>query len=100
MTEKEAVAIVNAAMTVIVDHILGKNSHPSEGYQDKYRKVDAVTDEVVSVLSAAVAKPHHSSKVVVAKSLALDILKYKSHLPVSWLATYTEPERWMFRRVR
>ena len=98
MTPKEATRIVRNAFRVIVDGVLGTNSHPKESWQKKYQKVDKVTQEVVDVLDREFELTL-DIYYIIRSNIARGILKFKKNNPGSYLAGEIPPEEWMFAEV-
>ena len=95
MTTNEASEIVCSAFRVIIDGVLNKNSNPKESYQDKYEKVEKVTQDVVDALDRAFLITLNIGYAIKSK-IARNIINFKENNPGSYLAEQIPPEEWMF----
>ena len=95
MIEHRASAIVCDAFRVIIDGVLNKNSNPKESYQDKYEKVEKVTQDVVDALDREFLITLNIAYAIRSK-IARNIINFKENNPGSYLAEQIPPEEWMF----
>ena len=95
MIGHRASAIVCDAFRVIIDGVLNKNSNPKESYQDKYEKVEKVTQDVVDALDREFLITLNIVYAIRSK-IARNIINFKENNPGSYLAEQIPPEEWMF----
>ena len=96
MSPTEALRIVKDAMTVIVDAVVGENSNPSESFQSKYDKLDAVTTDVTKTLYSLDIGADYTEKYRSAAWISERIRDFYINNSPSPLAGVVKPERWMF----
>lgn len=97
MSPTEALRIVKDAMTVIVDEVVGTYTDPSESYQKKYRKLEAVNEDLILTLYSMDIGKDYTRKYVESARLAERIRDFYIDNGPSCLISEIKPERWMFK---
>lgn len=85
---------VRAAFEVIVDNVMGENSHPRESYRKKYDKLRAVDFDCLATLADGTANGDIESEEYFNVATFIDLI---TNTEVSCLAGQLKPERWMFK---